>query len=205
MYDQCILALILYPLLSLHRYTFFVGSFRIWYIVDLMSQYLEDLIWFPPFYCNSIRWVCGTTFGYDLWLMYHAYHDTIEQFVWAYDQCIWGSNRFRPLFIAAAYIRFGGPHSGRGVWTVYRRCHRSTHGVYDQGRSQAGKSLQGDVIMSAMASQITGDSIVCWKFFFWCTSRKEELKAPRHWRWPVDSPHNGPITRKMFPFDDIII
>ena len=24
-------------------------------------------------------------------------------------------------------------------------------------------------------------------------------------RWPVDSPHNGPITRKKFPFDDVII
>ena len=24
-------------------------------------------------------------------------------------------------------------------------------------------------------------------------------------RWPVDSPHKGPVTRKMFPFDDIII
>ena len=24
-------------------------------------------------------------------------------------------------------------------------------------------------------------------------------------RWPVNSPHKGPITRKMFPFDDVII
>ena len=23
--------------------------------------------------------------------------------------------------------------------------------------------------------------------------------------WPVDSPHKGPVTRKMFPFDDVII
>ena len=23
-------------------------------------------------------------------------------------------------------------------------------------------------------------------------------------RWPVDSPHKGPVTRKMFPFDDVI-
>ena len=41
---------------------------------------------------------------------------------------------------------------------------------------------------------------------------KENVKAPRHWplrgefnRWPVDSPHKGPIARKMFPFDDIIM
>ena len=25
-----------------------------------------------------------------------------------------------------------------------------------------------------------------------------------HW-WPVDSPHKGPVMRKMFPFDDIIM
>ena len=24
-------------------------------------------------------------------------------------------------------------------------------------------------------------------------------------RWPVNSPHNGPVTRKMFPFDDVIM
>ena len=25
-----------------------------------------------------------------------------------------------------------------------------------------------------------------------------------HW-WPGNSPHKGPVTRKMFPFDDIIM
>ena len=24
-------------------------------------------------------------------------------------------------------------------------------------------------------------------------------------RWPVNSPHKGPVTRKMFPFDDVIM
>ena len=24
-------------------------------------------------------------------------------------------------------------------------------------------------------------------------------------RWPVDSPHKGPVTRKMFPFNDVIM
>ena len=39
---------------------------------------------------------------------------------------------------------------------------------------------------------------------------KENIKAPRHWlcvwgihRWPVNSPHKWPVTRKMFPFDDV--
>ena len=40
---------------------------------------------------------------------------------------------------------------------------------------------------------------------------KENIKTPRtgllegiH-RWPVNSPHKGPVTRKMFPFDDVIM
>ena len=37
---------------------------------------------------------------------------------------------------------------------------------------------------------------------------KENIKDPRHWplRWsPVNPPHKGPVTRKMFPFDDVIM
>ena len=41
---------------------------------------------------------------------------------------------------------------------------------------------------------------------------KENIKALRHWpfvrgihQWPVDSPHKRPVTRKLFPFDDIIM
>ena len=37
------------------------------------------------------------------------------------------------------------------------------------------------------------------------TQFKENIKAPRHWPlWgeSVEFPHKGPVTRKMFPFDD---
>ena len=37
---------------------------------------------------------------------------------------------------------------------------------------------------------------------------KESIKAPRHrplWRYPVNSLHKGPVTRKMFAFDDVIM
>ena len=65
--------------------------------------------------------------------------------------------------------------------------------------------------MSAMASQITGVSIV---YSTICSGAdKKNIKAPCHWplwgrgihRWPVNSPHKGPVTRKMFPFDDVIM
>ena len=38
---------------------------------------------------------------------------------------------------------------------------------------------------------------------------KENIKAQRHWlskgHSPVNSPHKGPVTRKMFPFDDVFM
>ena len=58
-----------------------------------------------------------------------------------------------------------------------------------------------DVIMGAMASQITSLTIV-YSTVYSC----ENIKAPRHWSlWPVNSPHKWPVTRKMFPFDDVIM
>ena len=64
--------------------------------------------------------------------------------------------------------------------------------------------------MSAMASQITGVSIVCSAVCSGADQRKIQSPASLasvRWihRWPVDSPHKGPVTRKMFPFDDIIM
>ena len=64
-------------------------------------------------------------------------------------------------------------------------------------------------LISMMASQITGFSIVCSTV---CSGADQEnIKAPHHWlcdrihMWPVDYPHKGPVTQKMFPFDDVIM
>ena len=56
-----------------------------------------------------------------------------------------------------------------------------------------------DVTMNAMASQITGVSIVYSTFF---AQVKENIKA---YRWPVNSPHKRPATQKLFPFYDVIM
>ena len=66
-----------------------------------------------------------------------------------------------------------------------------------------------DVIMRAMASQIPDIPIVC-SIICWGTDKKhqnfESLAFVRglH-RWQVDSPHKGPVPRKMFPFDDVLM
>ena len=67
-----------------------------------------------------------------------------------------------------------------------------------------------DVIMSMMASQITSLTIVYSTVYSGADQRKHKSSASLafmrgiHW-WPVNSPHKGPVTWKMFPFDDVIM
>ena len=67
-----------------------------------------------------------------------------------------------------------------------------------------------DVIMSVMASQITSLASVCSTFIRGTVQRKYQSSASLAFvrgihRWPVNSPHKGPVTRKMFPFDDVVM
>ena len=64
--------------------------------------------------------------------------------------------------------------------------------------------------MSAMASQITGVPIVCSTVSSGADQRKHQSSASLAFlrgihRWSVNSAHKGPVTRKMFPFDDVIM
>ena len=67
-----------------------------------------------------------------------------------------------------------------------------------------------DVIMDAIASQITRLIIVNSTVYSSVDQRKHQSSASLAFvwgihLWPVNSPHKWPVTRKMFPFDDIII
>ena len=66
-----------------------------------------------------------------------------------------------------------------------------------------------DATLSAMVSQITGVLIVCLAV---CSGahKKHQSSASlaflrRFHRWLVESPRKGPVTREMFPFDDVIM
>ena len=67
-----------------------------------------------------------------------------------------------------------------------------------------------DVIMNIVASQITSLTIVCSTVYSGADQRKHQNSASLaflwgiHW-WPVNSLHKGPVTQKMFPFDDVIM
>ena len=67
-----------------------------------------------------------------------------------------------------------------------------------------------DVIMGAMASQITSLTIVYSTIHSAAAQRKHQSSASLVFvrginRWPVNSPHKWPVTRKMFPFYDVIM
>ena len=67
-----------------------------------------------------------------------------------------------------------------------------------------------DVTMSLMASQITSLTIVYSTVYSGGDQRKPQSSASLAFvrgihRGPVNSPHKWPVTRKMFPFDDVIM
>ena len=67
-----------------------------------------------------------------------------------------------------------------------------------------------DVIMGAIASQITSITVVFSAGYSDADQRKHQSSASLAFVWgihrgPVNSPHKWPVTRKMFPFDDVIM
>ena len=64
--------------------------------------------------------------------------------------------------------------------------------------------------MSTIASLITSLTIVYSTLYSDADRRKHQSPASPAFmrgihRWPVHSPHKRPVTRKMFPFDDVIM
>ena len=64
--------------------------------------------------------------------------------------------------------------------------------------------------MEAIASQITSLTIVYLIVYLDADQRKHQSSASLAFVWgihrrPVNSPHKWPVTRKMFPFDDVIM
>ena len=78
------------------------------------------------------------------------------------------------------------------------------------GQTSALDWHHSDVIMSSMASQVISLTFVYSTIYSSADQRKRQSFASLAFmrgihRWPVNSPHKGPITRKVFPFDDVIM
>ena len=64
--------------------------------------------------------------------------------------------------------------------------------------------------MRLVASQITSLTTVYTTVYSVTDQRKHQSSASLAFvreihRWPVNSPHKGPVTRKMFPFEEVIM
>ena len=73
-----------------------------------------------------------------------------------------------------------------------------------------GMNHYNEVIISTMASQITSLSTVYSTAYSRRSSQKHQSFASLAFVWgihrgPVNSPHGWPVTRKMSPFDDVIM
>ena len=67
-----------------------------------------------------------------------------------------------------------------------------------------------DVIMSARASQIPSLMIIYSTIYSGADHRKHQSSKSLAFvrgihRWPVNAPHKRPVTRRLFPFDDVIM
>ena len=96
----------------------------------------------------------------------------------------------------------------RGIWGRYPLI--TITGTAKLSFNQVTAMHYSNVIMSTMAAQTPSPSIVCSTVCSGVDQRKHESAASLAFvrgihRWPVNSPHKGPITRKMLPFDDVIM
>ena len=84
------------------------------------------------------------------------------------------------------------------IETEVEICHKSRPSCYFH---------YNNVIMSSIASQITSLTIVYSTVYSDADQRKHQSSASLAfvYRGPVNSPHKWPVTRKMFPFDDVIM
>ena len=59
--------------------------------------------------------------------------------------------------------------------------------------------------MNVMAAQMTSLKIVYWTVYTGADQRKHQSVASLAFVRELNSPHKGPVTRKLFPFDDVIM
>ena len=93
---------------------------------------------------------------------------------------------------------------------IFSNIHTTLQGTHDIDTTKESSLHYNDVIMDTMASQITSLTIVYSTVHSGVDQGKHQSSASLAFvrgihRWPVNSPHKWPVTRTMFPFDDVII
>ena len=94
--------------------------------------------------------------------------------------------------------------------TISSFCCCVSNAIESYLKKKTKKKRYDDVTMSLMASQITSRTIVDSTVYSGADQRKHQSSTSLAFvrgihRGPVNSPHKWPVTRKMFPFDDVIM
>ena len=97
------------------------------------------------------------------------------------------------------------------VWLIRRHIQNGRRDLGTMGAvTTTSHKHYKDVIMGVIASQITSLTIVYSTVYSDADQRKHQSSASLAFvrgihRRPVNSPHKWPVTRKMFPVDDVIM
>ena len=166
-------------------------------------MYLEH-VWFRvfDFVCYVICFcVHGSSTGYihvfRPWLQYIS---TLTSMLWS--SCHFNFPNGRAIIKAMEYLEVCCPGTFVMCPIFYNK--------YFSVCLKLGQPHYDDVIMDTIASQITSLAIVYSIVYSSAVLRKHQSSASLAFVWgihrgPVNSPHKGPVTRKMFPFDDVIM
>ena len=105
-----------------------------------------------------------------------------------------------------------GPKDMRSLFTdkTFPYWHRDSHYIREAVVRPCYVYHYSDVIIGAITSQITSLTIVYSTVYSGANQRKHQSSASLAFYagnspGPVNSPHKWPVTRKMFPFDDVIM
>ena len=119
------------------------------------------------------------------------------------------------FYLICVACRAHGSYLGRQTYVVLIKKRRKNKGYQNSNPGVPMNHLTmdlhyNDAIMSTMVSQITDLSIVCLTVCSGIDQRKHQNSASLAFVWgthwsPVGSPHKGPVTRKKFSFDDVIM
>ena len=138
---------------------------------------------------GGMRWLCAERGSHipciHWWILFESVgrgHDV---------EVYWGKQSY------TCYRLMDSPHKGQGVWKMWLRIKMCLFHY-------------SDIIMCTIASQITSLTIVYSTVYSDADQSKHQSSASLAFvrgihRGLVNSPHKWPVTRKKFPFDDVIM
>ena len=152
-------------------------------------------------FCTLCK-LCYIWLYFATWLL-HPY--TSDLLLPHANNCPWFSNDYAVRRLLAKSREVLKPRDWMLSWS-----YRSDIWQASQQRCCRGACHYNDVIMGAVASQITSLTIVYSTVYSGADQRKHQSSASVAFvrgihRWPENSPHKGPVTGKMFSFDDVIM